>query len=113
MSLKKIVTSATVAVLAAGSFVPLSSVANARDWDGDRHGQRFEHRDHDGGRSNRWNEQRRYGGWRGHDHDDGGYRRHRDNTGRNLAIGAFATILGLAIASQASHANHYYDGDND
>lgn len=36
-------------------------------------------------------------------------RRHRDRTGRNLAIGAFAAIVGLAIAAEANRPRRHYD----
>jgi hypothetical protein len=101
MSLKKAITSAAVSAIAAGSLVPLSSAASARDWDdhSGRIGSRVEHRDHDAGR---------YNAWRGG--DEGGYRRHHDHDNRNLAIGAFATVLGIALAAEANRVHdHYYD----
>ena len=120
MSPTKVMTTAFLAAsVAAGSLIPLASTANARDWN---HGQggyrdgprieRFERRDY--GRVNRWGEPRRdyrsHGGW---NDADTGYRHHkRDHTGRNVAIGIFAAMLGLAIASEASRANTYDDGDN-
>jgi hypothetical protein len=118
MTLKKLITSAAVSAIAAGSLVPLSSAANAAEWNHRGHGPRVERHVergyHGGGHSNRWGEQRQHNAWRGGDHDEGGYRRHRDRTGRYLAIGAFATILGLALASQQNHVQHqYYDDNND
>jgi opacity protein-like surface antigen len=124
MSLKKLITSAAVSAIAAGSLVPLSTVASANEWN--HHGgrghasngaPRFERNfDNDRGRVNRWGEHRehrQYNAWRGNNDDDGGYRRHRNHNGRNLAIGAFAAILGLAIAAEASRGHQYDDGDND
>jgi Ni/Co efflux regulator RcnB len=116
MTLKKLITSAAVSAIAAGSLVPLSSAASANEWNhhGGRHTQRFERNFDNGHReTNRWgerNEHRQHNAWRGGDHDEGGYRRHRDHTGRYLALGAFATILGIALASQQSRVQHdYYD----
>ena len=111
MSLNKIITSAVLsASIAAGSLIPFATAANARDWNRDGDGrsprvERFQPRD--SGRDNRWNNQRDVRGGYGRDFADNGYRRHKDRTGRNIAIGAFAAILGLAIASQAGRANHY------
>jgi hypothetical protein len=111
MSLKKIITSAAVSAIAAGSLV---STANARDFDHRGGGSRVEHRDHDGGRFNRWDGDRRNGGWRDTRDYDGGYRHHRNHNGRNIAIGAFAAILGLAIAAEAGRGHGYHNGyDND
>ena len=107
MSIKTIITSAAVSAIAAGSLVPMSSAASARDWNGHRGhggGPRVEQFDRNGGEHvNRWGEARR-------DYNYSQYeapRRHRDHTGRNVAIGVFAAILGLAIASEASRANDY------
>jgi hypothetical protein len=117
MTLKKLITSAAVSAIAAGSLVPLSSAASANEWNhqGRGHAPRFERNiDHDGGHANRWGQHRQYNAWSHNDGDEGGYRRHRDHTGRYLAIGAFATILGLALASQQNHVQHqYYDDSND
>jgi hypothetical protein len=120
MSLKKFITSATVAALSAGSLVPLSSAASARDFDhhdgghGPRLENRYGHRDHDGGRINRWGEHRQYNAWSRNDGDEGEYRRHGNHNGRNVAIGAFALVLGLALGSEANRTQrHYYDDSND
>ena len=40
-------------------------------------------------------------------------RRHRDHTGRNVAIGAFAAILGLGLAAEANRTQHRYYEDRD
>lgn len=115
MSVRKLLTSTVLAAsTAALSLVPLASAASAHDFE-------------------------RYGGpgfgpaharhlppppppyygrpARGFDHGDYGrrgyapeYRRHRDRVGPAIAIGAFAAILGLAIASEAGrdhgHRSH-------
>lgn len=102
MTLKKIVSPAVIAALAAGSFVPLSSAADAREWH-HREGANSVHiRQYSPGSHN----------------DDGDYGEHRNHHNRNVAIGVFATIAGLAIASQAAHDHHHDnddedDGDND
>ena len=50
--------------------------------------------------------------WRGREYGNPyayrGYRRNRDHTGRNVAIGAFATILGIAIASEVNRDRRGY-----
>ena len=115
MSLKKIISPVLAVAIAAGSLVPLSSAANAGDWNkrgaraghGTQHVERYSPRVNRWGdvRSNRWNNagstelQRRIPP-------------HRDHTGRNIAIGAFAAILGLAIAAETAKVQHdYYDND--
>ena len=119
MSPAKVMTTAILAAsVAAGSLIPLSSAANARDWNGHRDGhrdgpriERFEPRDHD--RVNRWGEPRRnYRTQYDYRDANAGHYRKRDHTGRNVAIGIFAAMLGLAIASEASRANNY-DGYRD
>ena len=114
MTLNKIIKTAVVSAVAAGSLLPLSVTANAGDWNrqgyGYGHGPRVE-----------YVQPRRDYGHRNYGHrdygynEDYGYRRHRDHTGRNVAIGVFATILGLAIASEASraHGHHAYSDYND
>ena len=103
MSLKKLVHAVAISAIAAGSTLPLASAANAGS--GHRHGGYSQK--YDWGKSNRhWNG--RHNGWKhGHNH-----RRHR---GRHLALGAFATILGIAIAAEAAraHNDRYYDYDYD
>jgi hypothetical protein len=119
MSLKQVVSSIAVSAIAAGSLIPLSSAASANEWNhhGRGHAPRFERNfDNGGGHTNRWGEHRQYNAWNHNDGDEGGYRRHRNHNGRNIAIGAFAAILGLAIAAEASRGHgHSYDNgyDND
>ena len=124
MSFNKVITSTALAAsVALGSVVPLSGAANAREWGhhGDGRdagsGTRVEHVDPgergEHSRYNRWgdlrNDYRSQPQW--HDADADYRPHHRDHSGRNAAIGIFAAILGLAIASEASRANHYDDGD--
>ena len=116
MSFKSIISSVAVSAIAAGSLIPLSSAASAGEWNHRGHGQRFESHAFDNHGGNRgWNQHRQYNAWHGSNDYDGnyGYRRHRNNNGRALAIGAFATILGIAIAAEASrgHNDHYVDRD--
>jgi hypothetical protein len=107
MSLKILINPVAVASIGLATLIPLSSAASARDWN--RHGSpRIEHRDHNS-YVNRWGDVR--GGWRGGDHH--AYRRHRDHTGRNVAIGAFAVILGLAIAAESQRVQEQYYDDRD
>ena len=114
MILKKIISPVLAIAIAAGSLVPLSSAANARDWNhrNARSGHDTPRDEHYSPRVNRWGDVR-HNQWNNAGHDDnGGYRRHRDHTGRNIAIGAFAAILGLAIAAETSKVQHdYYDND--
>lgn len=108
MSFKTIMTPVLAALIATGSVLPMASAANARDFD--RHG----------GGKGQYSQVKPMGkhgpgdrGWgkRGHGGNPyayGGYRhRHRDHTGRNVAIGAFATILGIAIASEVARDRDY------
>lgn len=103
MSFNKILTTAVMtASIAAGSLIPMSTAANAGHWHKNRGGHGVERAYGGGG----WMNHRRYGGY----DNDYGYRRHHDNTGRNLAIGAFVTILGIALAAEAGRVHHdYYD----
>lgn len=119
MSLKQIISSAVVSAVAAGSLLPLSTAASAGEWEhngrghGYTSGQRIQN-NLGGHHEGRWNQHRQYNAWRGNDGDEGGYSRHRNHNGRNIAIGAFAAILGLAIAAEASRGHHYDNGyDND
>jgi hypothetical protein len=117
MTLKKIISPVLAVAIAVGSLAPLSSAANAGDWNhrGARAGHGTSHVEHYSPRVNRWGDVR-HNRWNnaGHNynHDNGGYRRHRDHTGRNIALGAFAAILGLAIAAETAKVQHdYYDND--
>lgn len=108
MSIRTAITPVLMSLIAAASLLPLASSANARDFD--RHG---------GGKGNYGSQFKQHGkynhsnrGWRGRDnqYSYGGHRGHRrDHTGRNLAIGAFATILGIAIASEVNRDRRDYD----
>lgn len=108
MSIKTTITSALVAVMAAGSLLPMASAASARDFD--RHGGGKGHYGKQFNAPGKYNQAHR--GWRGrgNHYAYGGYRhRHRDHSGRNLAIGAAAAILGIAIASEvARDRDHRY-----
>ena len=96
MTFSKSITSAVLSVtIAAAALAPLSSAASARDWD--RGGPAVHDRDFDSHRSER-GEWRHEGRWHRHNHGD-----------RDLAIGAFATVLGLAIAAEATR--DYRHGD--
>ncbi|MEQ1715519.1 MAG: hypothetical protein ABL907_05980 [Hyphomicrobium sp.] len=107
MSMKTLVNAVAVASVGLATLIPLASAASARD--GHRHGgPRIEHYD-SSPRVNRWGDVR--GGWRGGDNH--GYRRHRDHTGRNVAIGAFAAVLGLALAAESQRVQEEYYDDRD
>jgi hypothetical protein len=90
---RKIASITTAAALAATALGPLATSASAEGWrDGRRGGPDYaysernewkgEHRDH--------RDYRRYG-----------HRRHRDNTGKYIALGVGALMLGI-IASEAA-----------
>jgi Ni/Co efflux regulator RcnB len=89
MTITRKLTSMTTAVaLAATALAPMTTAASAEGWHdgGDRSYARSERRD-------------------GDRHDDGGHyryahRRHHDNTGKYIALGVGALMLGI-IASEA------------
>ena len=101
MTFSKSIASAVLSVtIAAAALAPLSSAASARDWDRggpDRGGPAVHDRDFDGHRGER-GEWRHEGRWHRHNHGD-----------RDLAIGAFATVLGLAIAAEATRDYRHVD----
>lgn len=101
MSFKSIVNVVALSAIASASLVPLASTAEARD--GRRPGGHFERH---GSVKPGWDGPRRHA-W-GHDY---GYRGHHSNRGRNVALGAFAAVLGIAIAAEAvrAHDDAYYD----
>jgi len=102
MSLTKTFTSAAIALsLSLASLAPLASAAQAHEWHRGGYAHLERGRDHDRGFDRR-------------DRDEGfGYRRHHNNDGRNFAIGAFATVLGIALASEANRVQHDYYEDRD
>lgn len=93
------------AAVASAAIVPLANSASARDFD--RGGRDFGGNRYDYDRGDRGRGDYRPGP-RNYDRDWGGRRRHE---GRNVAIGAFAAILGLAIAAEAGrrHYDRYDD----
>lgn len=100
MSLKSIVNAVALGAIASASVLPMATAAEARDGRG--HYQRH------GGQGNWKGGNRQAWGY------DNGYHRHRhSHRGRNVAIGAFAAVLGLAIAAEAAraHDDAYYDDD--
>lgn len=104
MSLKTIMNGVAVATLAAGTLLSGPGAAEARDWGHRYGGGHTEHREggwdrHEG--RGAWAQER---GWREH---------HRDNTGRNIAIGAFATVLGLALAAESARVHEQYYDERD
>ena len=106
---KTIHTGLVVAAVAVGSLIPLANAANAHEWRG-THGAYSQ-------RINPWNGGRgnadRYE-YRNDSGDYGYHRQHRDNVGGAVAVGIFATVLGLALAAESDRVQHrYYDADND
>jgi hypothetical protein len=110
---RKILSPVLAPVLAASvalaSLVPLASAATADEWR--HHGNRnvYSQRVNPwaGGRANPDRYEYRH---------DGGYEhhRHRDHVGGAVAVGIFATVLGLALAAESNRVQHqYYDDSND
>ncbi len=112
MTFTKTISAALAAVvLATGTLLPIAS-ANARDYD--RRGSSYGYQSDRGysGRDygRRDYDRRSYGYGR---HDDRGYGRYserrghrRDKSGKYVAIGAAAAIIGLAIAAGAHNGGH-------
>lgn len=101
MSLKSLTNVVAVAALTVATLASGSGAAEARDWGGRYGGGHVERGEGDwhrhAGRGS-WAQER---GWRDH---------HRDHTGRAIAIGAFATVLGLALAAESARVrDQYYD----
>jgi hypothetical protein len=87
---RKFTSLATAAALAASTLGPLATSASAEGWrDGRRGGPDYAYSDR-----NDWK-----GGHRRHNRY--GHRRHRDNTGKYIALGVGALVLGI-IASEAA-----------
>lgn len=107
---KTLVATILAATIAAGSSIPLSATASAHGWN-NRSSGNSEYSP----RVNRWgdvdrnpsNYEYRNEGNEGHEY------RHRDHTGRNVALGVFATVLGLAIAAESNRVSHDYYGERD
>lgn len=112
---KTLVSALTAASVVVGSLASLSSAASAND---DRHngyGNTYGNSSYGEPRVNRWRDFDRHPSnyeYR-HDGDEGHQYRHRDHTGRNVALGVFATVLGLAIAAESSRVGHQYYGERD
>lgn len=100
MTIKRTLTSLTAAVaLAATTLAPMATSASADPWHGGRHdGYAYSDRGD-------WNRGRDHGDWdrdRGH-HDFYAYRRHKHHdTGKYIALGIGALMLGI-MASEAGH----------
>ena len=101
MSLKKIISTVAVSLVALGSLV---SAASARDYGRNGPGTGGGYRPH----IERHAGPQRFGSHYGH-----APRRHRDHTGRNIAIGAFAAVLGLALAAESQRVGRDYYEDRD
>lgn len=87
MTFSKTITSLVLAATVAGAgLAPLSTAASAGEWHG-YYGHEYRHD---------WRRDGRFYDYRRHDH-----------FGRNVAIGAAATILGLAIAAEATRDRDY------
>lgn len=119
MTLKRVTSSLVIAAISAASLLPMANAANARDFG--RHGgpgPQFAQKPFNGGKfhgnkfhGNKFNKPHFNNGGPQHRH---AYKHKRRHHGRDIAIGAFAAMLGLAIAAQASRAydnDYYYDDD--
>lgn len=138
MSLKTLMNGVAVATMAAAALIAAPS-AEARDWKRGGHSESYAGPDSGGGRHgggsggavNRWGDLRgghrsegrgafahgrgqRWNGGYENSRDNDEYRRHgrdHDHTARNIAIGAFAAVLGLALAAESQRLREdYYDG---
>ena len=99
MTITRPLTSLTVAAaLAATALGPMATAANADGWRG-RGGYHTTYRNG----TSHWNDGPRH---------RFAYRSKRDNTGRIIALGLGALMLGI-IASQASHNDYRYHGNYD
>ena len=121
MSLKYLPNKIAIATLAA--LCALGPVtAEARDWrrngPGEGRGiasQGSGYSAYKGNKDNRWGERNRGGNGYGRGsfahgpRHDGGHR--RDHTARNVAIGAFAAIVGLALAAESQRVQDEYYRD--
>jgi hypothetical protein len=104
MTIKRTLTSITAAVaLAASALAPMATSANAQSWPDHRRDYGYQNApvqaySSRGGNPGNWNGRGRDGGR----HDFYAYRRHKDHTGKYIALGIGALMLGI-MASEASH----------
>ncbi len=103
MTIKRKLTSVTTAVaLAATALAPMATSANAEPWNGHHDGYGYAHSDRGD-----WNRGHDHGDWDGRGRDGGhhdAYRRHKHHdTGKYIALGIGALMLGI----MASEARHY------
>lgn len=126
MSLKSLMNGVAVATIAAGTLLAPAD-AGAREWRRGGHGEGAgpgsgggHHEGRNGVYTNRWGDVRggRHEGGRGswahrRDWDEGRQERHGDHTARNVAIGAFAAVLGLALAAESQRVREEYYEERD
>ena len=102
MTITRKLTAITTAIaLAATTLGSVTTSASAHDWrDGNGGGRQYA-RNYDGGRDFRRSDDR---DWGRHEGRNRYYARHRhhDNTGKYIALGVGALMLGI-LASEASH----------
>lgn len=104
MTITRKLTSITTAIaLAATTLGSVATSANAADWGDGRRGGEYsrDYDHHDGGRDFRRGDDRDWGRRHHRDRYHARHRRH-DNTGKYIALGVGALMLGI-IASEASH----------
>jgi hypothetical protein len=103
MSVKKFMAPVMALLIAAVSIGLIATPADAGERRGRHYGQHESYRG-DHGRHGIAHHSWRRGG-------DYGHNGHRSHRGRNLAIGAAAAILGLAIVAGANRDHRDYDED--
>lgn len=97
---RKITSIATAAALVATTLGPLATSASAEGWHGRRGGPSYSHSERNWDHGRRHHYQKRYAHRRHHERH---HRHHRrDNTGKYIALGVGALMLGI-IASEAAH----------
>lgn len=112
---KTLVSAVTAASVVVASLASLSTAASAHDYRHNGYGNTYGNSAYDQPRVNRWGDvdSRPSNYEYRQDGDEGHQYRHRDHTGRNVALGVFATVLGLAIAAESSRVGHGYYGERD
>lgn len=107
MSLKKTITSAAVALsVAAGSMAPLALSANAGGYRDGGYGYSRGYEPYHRAAPRHFNHGPRYGYGYGHPYY---YKRHKNRTGKYIALGIGAALLGAIIASEGSRGHRGYD----
>ena len=109
---KTLVSAVTAASVVVGSLASLSSAAGAHEYRHNNYGNTYGNSSYGPPRVNRWGDFDRHPSNYEYRQDGDEVRQygHRDHTGRNVALGVFATVLGLSIAAESSRVDHDYYG---